>query len=36
MLDSIFHMAYFVKSHFGIKMLIFCHYVVNVVMDIFT
>ena len=36
MLDSIYHMANTLKSHFWRKTLWFCHHVRNVVMDVIT
>ena len=36
MLDSIYHMTNTLKSDFRRKMLYFCHYVRNVVMDVIT
>ena len=36
MLDSIYHMTNTLKSDSWRKMLLFCHYVRNVVMDVIT
>ena len=36
MLDSIYHMTNTLKIILGVKTLLFCHYVRNIVMDIIT
>ena len=36
MLDSIYHMTNTLNLISGVKMLLFCHYVRNVVMDVIT